>query len=201
MEDLAQNPATMALLMANLIVSFAGFASRQIFDDNVFWIGPMRQDKQYYRALSSGFLHVNPPHLILNMYVLVMFGVVLESWIGIQGFLLVYFAALLGGSLWSYKDNKDNPDYRAAGASGATSGIVCAFCLYAPFAQLSFFGVPMPALVFAVGYIGLSYYFSRRGGGLIGHDAHLGGALAGIAMAIFIRPDSVGNLLDQLAGF
>lgn len=200
MEGLAQSPATLALLIANVIVSLAGFASRQIFDDNVFWIGPMKHDKQWYRALSSGFLHVNPPHLFLNMYVLIMFGIVLERWIGLQGFLLIYFAALFGGSLWSYKDNRHNMEYRAAGASGATSGIVCAFCLYAPFSELGFFGVRMPAIVFAVGYIGISYYLSKRKGGIIGHDAHLGGALAGLAMGAFLHPEALGNLMHQITG-
>ncbi len=198
MDGLAQSPATMALLMANIIVSLAGFASRQIYEENIFWIGPMKQDKQWYRALSSGFIHVNPPHLFLNMYVLVMFGIVLERWVGLQGFLLIYFAALFGGSLWSYKDNRDNLNYRAAGASGATSGIVCAFCLYAPFAELRFFGAPMPAIVFAAGYIGISYALARRGGGMIGHDAHLGGALAGLAMATYLHPEAIGLLMDQL---
>jgi len=200
MEGLAQSPATMALLLANLIVTMAGFANKQIFDENVFWIGPMREQKQWYRALSSGFLHINPPHFILNMYALIMFGVVLEAALGIRAFLLIYFAALLGGSVWSYKDNRNNYEYRAAGASGAISGVVAAYCLYAPMAELKIFGFPMPAFIFAAGFIGLSYYLSKQKGGIIGHSAHLGGAIIGIAMAAFVRPNSLGNFMNQMTG-
>jgi len=202
MEALATAPATMALLAANIIVSLIGFSNREMFDQNSFWIAPIKNQNQWYRFVTSGFLHVNGPHLLINMYVLYTFGVFLESKIlGTSGFLMVYFASLLGGSAWEYMTKKNQPNFRAVGASGATSGVILAFSLFLPFATLLlFFVIPMPAIVLAVGFIGVSYYLSGKKGGLIAHGAHLGGALAGLATAIALRPEAVGRLIQQVFG-
>jgi len=159
MEALTSAPATMALLAANIIVSLIGFSNREMFEQNAFWIAPIRQGKQWYRFVTAGFLHVNQLHLIINMYVLYSFGTLLESKVlGTQGFLLVYFASLLGGSAWEYVTKKDQPNYRAVGASGATSGTILAFSLFFPFATLLlFFVIPMPAIVLAIGFIGVAW--------------------------------------------
>jgi len=202
MEALALAPATMALIAANIMVSLSGFSNKEMFDQNVFWIAPIRVKNQWYRFISSGFLHVNPPHLFINMYVLYIFGEILEIGLGMVPFLLIYFASLLGGSAWAYFDNRENPEYRAAGASGATSGLVTAFSLFLPFeVLLLFFVIPMPAILLSAGFIAVSYYLSKKQGGLIAHGAHLGGALAGLATAIAIRPDAVGRLFEQITGF
>jgi len=208
MEALTSAPATMALLAANIIVSLIGFSNREMFEQNAFWIAPIRQGKQWYRFVTAGFLHVNQLHLIINMYVLYSFGTLLESKVlGTQGFLLVYFASLLGGSAWEYVTKKDQPNYRAVGASGATSGTILAFSLFFPFATLLlFFVIPMPAIVLAIGFIGVSYYLSGKQGvsgkqgGMIAHGAHLGGALAGLAVAIALRPEALGRLFEQITG-
>lgn len=200
MEAFAQAPATLALIAANVIISLIGFSNRKIFEQNAFWIAPIKEKKQWHRFVTAGFLHVNHLHLFINMYVLYGFGMILEKQIlGTSGFLLVYFAALLGGSAWEYVTKKDQPNYRAVGASGATSGTILAFSLFEPFALLLlFFVIPMPAIVLAIGFIWVSYHFAGKQGGMIAHGAHLGGALAGLVMAIFLRPDAVGFLFDEI---
>lgn len=202
MDALATAPATMALIAANIIVSLIGFNNREMFNQNAFWIAPIKQNNQWYRFVTSGFLHVNGLHLLINMYVLYAFGTFLESKIlGTGGFLMVYFASLLGGSAWEYVTKRDQPNFRAVGASGATSGTILAFSLFLPFATLLlFFVIPMPAIVLAIGFIGVSYYLAGKPGGLIAHGAHLGGALAGLATAILLKPQAVGNLIQQVSG-
>ena len=92
--------------------------------------------------------------------------------------------------------------YRAYGASGAVSGIVIGFCLFQPFAQLSlFFAIPMPAVVFGFLYIAISAYFSSQEGnfGNIGHDAHLGGAIAGGIATVLVEPRAWTIFIESLS--
>ncbi len=198
METLAIAPATFALLIANIVVSLAGFSNADIKNQNLFWIGPMRQNQQWHRMLTSGFLHADPSHLFMNMFVLFSFGITLESHVGLVPFLLIYFASLLGGSVFSYFSNRNNMNYRALGASGATSGLLTAYSLHFPFNMLLF--PPVPAIVFTVGFIWISYILAKRPGSIIGHDAHLGGAVTGFLVAILLNPDAVEKLGHQISG-
>lgn len=196
MDILALAPATLALLAANIIVSMAGFSSDEIKNQNLFWIGPMQQQNQWYRMISSGFLHGNPSHLFINMFVLFSFGMIIERYLGLSSFLIIYFASLLGGSVFAYFSNRNNVNYRALGASGATSGLLTAYSLHFPFEMLAF--PPVPAIVFTVGYIWVSYILSKRPGSIIGHDAHLGGAVTGFLVAVLLNPGALGRLGEQV---
>ena len=191
-------PATLALLAANIIVSFAGFSSNELKNQNIFWIGPMRQQGQWYRMISSGFLHANTSHLAMNMFVLFSFGLTLERYLGLGAFLIIYFASLLGGSVFSYFSHRNNMNYRALGASGATSGLLTAYSLHFPFNMLAF--PPVPAIVFTIGFIAVSYHLAKKPDSIIGHDAHLGGAVAGFVTAIILNPGAVEKLGHQFSG-
>ena len=119
-------------------------------------------------------------------------GPYLELTTGPVGFLVIYFAALLAGSAWTYMEHYRDSNYRALGASGAVSGITTAAAVFFPFAEIRlFFALPMPLGVFAICYIVFSAWASRsniRDG--IGHGAHLGGALAGIAIVCLFWPEA-----------
>jgi membrane associated rhomboid family serine protease len=200
MDSLIASPVTLGLLVLNVIASLIAFQNPRFMQQNILWIGPMRERSEWYRALSSGFLHVNGPHLLLNMYGLWLFGPICEYVLGGVGFAIVYFASLLGGSLWAYLHNQNAPDYRAAGASGALSGMVLAFCLFEPFAiLLAFFVIPMWGIVFGILYVGLSYAFSLRADRVIGHEAHLGGAVAGVIATLLVRPETFSEFVAQAA--
>lgn len=199
MEILALAPATLALLAANIIVSLIGFGSEDMKNQNLFWIGPMRQQNQWHRMITSGFLHGNPSHLFINMFVLFSFGMKLEGYLGLTSFLIIYFASLLGGSAFAFFSNRNNMNYRALGASGATSGLLTAYSLHFPFEMLVF--PPVPAIVFTIGYIWISYVLSKRPGSIIGHDAHLGGAVVGFLVAVILNPGALGQLGAQVTGF
>lgn len=200
MEHLFASPVTFGLLVLNIAASLIAFSNPVFMSQNVLWVGPMRDRGEWYRAISSGFLHVNAPHLMLNMYGLFLFGPICEYFLGGVGFAIVYFASLIGGSAWAYLHNRNTSDYRAAGASGALSGMILAFCLFQPFAVLlAFFILPMWGIVFGILYIGLSYAFSMRADRVIGHEAHLGGAVAGIIATLVVRPETFSEFVAQAA--
>ena len=200
MEHLTTFPVTTALIAANLIASVIAFNNRDFYGQNLFQVGAVLRDREYHRVITSGFLHVNALHLLLNMYVLYMFGRYLEAfYLGSTGYLLVYGAALIGASLWMLYDKRDTPSYSAVGASGAVSGILLAFCLFRPFDMLGlFFVIPMPAIVFAIGYIVLSAFLARRENAVIAHGAHLGGAIVGLVATLLVVPGSLGEFVAQM---
>lgn len=200
MDSLFASPVTLGLLVLNVIASLIAFRNEAFMQQNILWVGPMRERGEWYRGISSGFLHVNGPHLLLNMYGLWLFGPICEYVLGGVGFAIVYFASLVGGSAWAYVHNQNSPDYRAAGASGALSGIVLSFCLFEPFAiLLAFFVIPMWGIVFGVLYVAISYAFSMRENRIIGHEAHLGGAVAGVIATLLVRPETFSEFVAQAA--
>lgn len=76
---------------------------------------------EWYRLVTSGFLHYGIIHLAFNMYILFMLGNMLEPQLGRIRFIGVYFASMLGGSAGAVLLQ---PNGLAAGASGAVFGLL-----------------------------------------------------------------------------
>jgi membrane associated rhomboid family serine protease len=149
--------------------------------------------KDYKRLLTSGFLHGNWTHLLFNMLTLYFFSAGVESTLGIEGFLLVYFGSMVGGDLFSLFIHRFDPSYSAIGASGAVSGIVFASIAIFPGMQISFFFIPIafPAWIYGLAYVIYCIYGIRSRRDHIGHDAHLGGGIVGLLLAIALIPSSL----------
>lgn len=199
LSQLSEIPVTILLIAANVVASMYAFSNPAFMDKNLFHVGPILKKKEWHRIVTSGFLHGGVFHLLINMYVLFNFGAIIEAGLGSVKYLIIYMAALLGGSLWSLMENKTKPNYRALGASGATSGIILSFCLFKPLTILGFFFIPMPAVVFAILFIVASAVLAQREDKVIGHEAHLGGALAGILATIAVEPQALGIFSDQMS--
>lgn len=82
--------------------------------------GPTVASGEWYRVLTSGFLHLGLPHLLLNMYSLYLFGPLVERMYGHLEFLAIYLLAIVGGSVLTLLLE---PVPGAAGASGAIYGL------------------------------------------------------------------------------
>lgn len=180
---LLQSPVTLSLLVANILLSVSALGNERVMDGLMFDVNRIRRHREWYRFVTSAFIHGGPLHLFVNMYALYGFGPVFEGSLGSVSFAGMYFLSLLGGSAWTWMEHFRDPNYRAVGASGAISGLAIAFAMFAPLAQFLFlFVFPMPAFIFAFAYIAISAWASSsnvRDG--LGHSAHLGGALAGAA--------------------
>lgn len=199
MDQILQSPATFLIIAANIIASLAAFSNPRFMEQNTFHVGPILRNKEYFRMLTSGFLHVDGMHLFVNMLTLYFFGPSMEYVLGTIGFLIVYFGSLLAGSAWSLMERRREPNYRAIGASGAVSGILVGVCLFVPFEMLYlFFAIPIPAILFAIGYIGISAALSGRPNSMIGHEAHLGGALGGLILTILVEPRALSIFSEQV---
>ncbi|MFB6098009.1 MAG: rhomboid family intramembrane serine protease [Salinibacter sp.] len=191
MERLLQTPITLALLLSNVGVSLYAFTDPALIRELSFQPRRIQKDRQFYRFLTAGFVHASGTHLAFNMITLYFFGPLIERILGAGVFLILYFGSELAAHTLTFFFNRDDPHYSAVGASGAVSGVVFAFCVFFPLRNLYlFFALPIPAVLFAFGYVLGSIYAMRRGGreeGIgdwIAHEAHVGGAIAGVLITV-----------------
>ena len=178
------------LIIANVIASIKGFSDRVFFDKYKFQIGAINRGEKI-RMLTSGFLHVDYLHLILNMYVLYIFAPIIILKLGVIKFLILYFGSLIAGSLLTLTYHKNELYYSAVGASGAVAGIIYGSILLNPTMSLMIFPlpIPIPGYIFGIGYILYSVYGMKKKLGNIGHTAHLGGAIGGFAITLLVYPE------------
>lgn len=182
--------ATIAIIAANILVSFKGFNDNAFFDRYKFGIAQI-QAGQKERMLTSGFLHVDIAHLFFNMFTLYFFANVVISWFGAGKFIGIYFISLVAGSLLALFFHKNEPYYSAVGASGAVTGILYAAILLQPGMNLflMFIPIPIPAYVLGIGYLLYSIYGMKSRLGNIGHTAHFGGAIGGYVTTLVFMPE------------
>ena len=138
---------------------------------------------------TAGFLHVDWMHFAFNMLTLYFFADIIIYTSGVFYFLVIYLVSLLVGNVLTYQFYKAKPYYRAVGASGAIMGVLYAAIMLNPDMMLGiFFVVPVPAYVFAVGYLLYSLYGMKKNNDGIGHTAHIGGAIAGLVLILIKYP-------------
>jgi membrane associated rhomboid family serine protease len=164
-----------------------GFDKPNFFEKYKFQVGPIA-NKDYFRMLSSGFLHVDYMHLLFNMLTLYFFApIVIESF-GRYEFIGMYILSLLAGNALSYYMHRSDFFYSAVGASGAVSGILFSSILVYPFSTIYVFFIPMPAIIFGVLYMVYSIFGMKNQWGNIGHAAHIGGAFMGLILSVLYKP-------------
>jgi len=181
---------TIAIIAINVLVSLKGFNDNQFFERYKFGIGAIKAG-QKDRMVTSGFLHVDVAHLLMNMLTLYFFADVVISWFGPAKFVGIYMVSLIAGSLLALFFHKNEPYYSAVGASGAVTGILYAAILLFPDMRLAlmFIPIPIPAYILGIGYLLYSIYGMKKRLGNIGHTAHFGGAIGGYATTLLLKPD------------
>lgn len=183
----------LALILANIIFSFQGLKSQVFFDRYSFVVDKILIEKDYKRLITSSFLHVSWSHLFFNMISLYLFSSGIEQDLGEGSFLLIYFGSLIGGDLFCLYIHRHHGDYSAVGASGAISGLIFASIALFPGIGIGFPGLPfhVPGWLYGLCYVLYSIYGIRSDKGNIGHEAHLGGALVGLCIALAIEPSAL----------
>lgn len=197
---------TIAILVLTIGFSLFAMNNPELKYKYIFHPYSIAHNNQHYRFLSHAFLHGDYIHLAFNMYALWMFGPIVEEQVlpllmgtpfepnkkmGMAMYILLYTGAIYASSISEYYKNKNNSYYTSLGASGAVNALIFSFITCSPFSQLDIFFIPMPAWVFGVLYLGISYFLSRRNTGnesvdRIGHEAHFWGAIFGIVFTLVL---------------
>jgi len=192
-----ENPGfiTFFLIITNFIFSYRGFKDYSFFTRYKFQVEQVMVYKDYKRLFTSGFLHIGWMHLIFNMLALYFFSSGLISYIGAGEFILVYVAGILGGNLFSLLIHKNDSFYSSVGASGAVFSIMFSSIALFPGMRIGLFFLPLslPAWLFGLGYLLFSIYAIRSRSDNIGHDAHVGGGLTGMLLAVLLHPSALVN--------
>lgn len=181
-------PCTVALIVVNVAVfiflSFGGMTEDAYYmlQNGAMYL-PLLQQGEYYRLLISIFLHFGFSHLVNNMLMLGVMGWQLELVIGKIKFLIIYFAAGLGGNMLSALVEIRTGDYAvSAGASGAIFGIIGAL-LYIAVRNHGQIGNVSGQGIFVMIALTLYYGFTSSG---VDNFAHIGGLAVGFVLAVLL---------------
>lgn len=198
---------TYILIAITVLISFLAFNNRKLMSELIFNPYVIQQRKQYYRFITSGFIHADFFHLFFNMYALYLFGRIVEHFFqlifpgyGILMYILLYVSGLIMSAMFSFYKHKENPMYNALGASGAVSAVLFASIILYPAQELMIFPIPffIPSYILGPIYLAYSYYMSKRGMDNIGHDAHFFGAIWGVLFVIVLWHDAIQNFIAQM---
>lgn len=198
-----QSIVTLALVAVTVFVSWRAFNDRRLLDRLILWPPAIDRHRQYDRLVTHGFIHADGQHLLFNMITLFFFGRAIEpvfvDRIGVAGFVAFYLSAIVMAIMPTYFRHQKDAGYRSLGASGAVSAVLFSFILFAPWNLIFVFFIPVPAIVYAVLYIGYSIWMDRRGGDNVNHSAHLWGAAYGMMFTVLMEPRVAQTFLARLA--
>lgn len=198
---------TVAIIAVTVLISYYAFNNpgfKHQLLNNPYTI--LRR-KEYYRLLTSGFIHADFWHLFVNMWVLYMFGSNMEATFKYSFgasytayFIGLYIVGIIVANIPNLMRHKDNPGYNSLGASGGVASVVFASIILMPLSKLMIFPIPFsfPAWVFAFIYVAYSIYMDRKQVDNVDHFAHLWGAIWGVFFIAVIYPGSIGLFFNQI---
>lgn len=193
---------TLLLIGVTVALSWYCFERPRLLDRLLLWPPAIERQHQYDRFVTHGFVHADWQHLLFNMVTLYFFGREVERlfipYIGSIGFLLFYVSAIVVAMLPTYLRHRHDPNYRSLGASGAVSAVLFVFILVAPWSLIFVFFLPVPAILYAVMYVGYSVWADRNAHDNINHSAHLAGAAYGVLFTVAMEPGVLASFLSHL---
>jgi membrane associated rhomboid family serine protease len=187
-------PAAALLLAAIVVFSALGLSVRPaLIERNLLRPHGLTRRGDYFTLITSGFIHADLAHLLLNCFTLWAFGFGLERALGTSSFVVLYAVGLLSGSAATWLVHRRQPGYASLGASGAILAVLFASVVAAPTSSIFILPlpVPIPAPLFAVGFLAYSVIASRARIGRVNHDAHIAGSIAGVAYMAITQPGSL----------
>jgi membrane associated rhomboid family serine protease len=177
-------PATVVLIAINVVAylieltagtgGLGGVSGKIVANFALF--GPSVAEGEWYRLITSGFLHASLFHVGFNMLLLYFLGRLLEPALGTPRFLALYFASLLAGSFGALLLD---PNALTLGASGAVFGLAGATFVIAR-------GRGMDAIAGEIGFLIVFNLIFSFVAPRISVGGHLGGLAAGVICALAI---------------
>ena len=205
MTSLALNISTL-LILANLVVTFAGLQNHNTFDRLCFTPTRVWYHREYWRLLTSAFLHVDWMHFLFSMISLYSFGPIVEYCFNAVlgstnplGYLFFYIMAAILSSIPDLLEQRNNQYFRAVGASGAVSAVIFASILFFPMNGIRVMFLPgIPGFIFGPLYLAYSVYMAKQRQDNIGHIAHFSGAVIGFIFPLLFQPELFMTFVSQI---
>ena len=197
---------TLILVVITSGISYYAFSNYSLMDKLILNPYKVSKRREYYRFVTSGFVHADFGHLIFNMLSLWFVGEGIEqlfaALFGASGslyYLFLYLVGIIVSDIPSYLKNRTNSNYNSLGASGGVSAVLFAAILFAPTMTVSlYFFIKMKAFIFGILFLGYSYYEARKGTSYVNHSAHMVGAIFGLVFMAVVYPAAVPGFFAQI---
>ncbi|WP_149241031.1 rhomboid family intramembrane serine protease [Dyadobacter sp. 32] len=197
---------TLILVIITSGISYYAFSNYSLMDKLILNPYKVTKRNEYYRFITSGFVHADFGHLIFNMLSLWFVGEGIESLFyqlfGPSGsfyYLFLYIVGIIVSDIPTYLKNRTNSNYNSLGASGGVSAVLFAAILFAPTMTISlYFFIKMKAFIFGILFLGYSYYEARKGTSYVNHSAHMVGAIFGMLFMAVVYPAAVPGFFAQI---
>jgi len=167
-----------------LIFLWCTFGGQMLYNVGVLSPYSFFEEKEYYRILTSMFLHGDIRHLVNNMLLLFGLGAMIEKEMGHIAFTVAYFVTGVGGGVASlfYKMLTDQWYVGSIGASGAVFGLIGVLLALAFFSGINMPNVTPLRMIVVVAYS----IYSGMGDNNIDNAAHVGGVVTGVAVGLIL---------------
>jgi membrane associated rhomboid family serine protease len=197
---------TLILIIVTCLISYRAFSDYALMDKLILNPYKVTKRNEYYRFVTSGFVHADFGHLIFNMLTLYFIGDSIERLFGmlfgpagVYYYLFLYIIGIIVSDIPTYRKHKNNANYNSLGASGGVSAVLFAGLLFSPLMSIClYFFICMPGFIFGILFLGYSFYEGRKGRGYVNHSAHMYGAIFGMLFMAFVNPASVPSFFAQV---
>lgn len=216
------SPVATFICLATIATSIVAFQNEYLKQKFMLRPYSLVERKTYYTVLTSGLIHANWWHLIMNMIAFYFFAFSLEhdmtylqvikltdgssetaqtvyEIIGHAKFLAIYLISLVLADITTIIKYRNVPSYASLGASGAISGVLISAVILTPAMGNQIYIWGIPGWAFALLYILGSYVNSLRSRDNVAHEAHLWGALAGLIFTPIFFPHDSWKFVEDVA--
>ncbi len=195
--------ATLAIIVVCIAASFFAWNRKDIYQKWLLNPYSIQHGGEYWRFITSGFIHSNYSHLFFNMFALYFFGQNVAYYFGSNGEYILVGLFLLGvivADIPTFLKHRHTPHYNSLGASGGVAAIVFSSIVFDPLNEIFLLFIPIgiPGFILGALYIMYSYFQGKRMADNINHDAHLYGAIFGVVFTIILQPDAVSHFIEQI---
>ncbi|NLR92878.1 MULTISPECIES: rhomboid family intramembrane serine protease [Flammeovirga] len=202
---------TLILIAINVAISYYAWQKPDVLNKLLMQPYMVQKQNQWYRFITSAFVHGSWMHLFFNMFTLYFFGRYIEYYfmiiLGDETLVaLAYFSLFLLGAIVAdiptFIQQRNNFNYRSLGASGGVSSIIFASILYSPLNDICLYGILcFPGFIWGAIYLIYTQYQTNNIDSNVNHSAHLYGALFGILFAIVMEPSALPQFIQQISSW
>ncbi|WP_254561580.1 rhomboid family intramembrane serine protease [Dyadobacter diqingensis] len=197
---------TLILILITSGISYYALQNPLTMDKLIMNPYKVTKRNEYYRFITSGFIHADFGHLIFNMLTLWFVGEGIERLFamlfgsnGAAYYLFLYIVGIIVSDIPTFLKHRTNSNYNSLGASGGVSAVLFAAILYAPLMDIYlYFFIKLKAFIFGALFLAYSVYEGRRGRSYVNHSAHIYGAIFGLVFMAIVYPAAVPDFFAQI---